>query len=251
MVSGPAFVVGGDALGTPESEWAAWPELGALPELTWPTRGRVVVVAPHPDDEVLGVGGLLRLASEQGTAIDVVAVTDGEACRLDWCAQVDVERRRAIRRAEVRAALRVLDVRADVVHCALPDGSVAAHEEALAELLAPRVAGAAWCLAPWRGDGHPDHEAAGRAAATAAERANVPLAEYPVWAWHWAVPGDGRLPWDRARRVDLPDEVGAAKAAAIAEFASQLEPAGAPGADAVLPAAVVERFHRPFEVVFV
>lgn len=249
--TGPAFVVGGDALGTPEDRWLAWPGWDALPELGDAALDdqRIVVVAPHPDDEVLGVGGLLRLAAARGSTVEIAAVTDGEACRLDWDA-LDVAERRTVRRAEVRAALACLGLDARITHHELPDGAVAAREPALAERLTEALRGATWCLAPWALDGHPDHEAAGRAARAAGARAGVPVAEYPVWAWHWAEPGDDRLPWSRARRVLLPPAVRAAKAAAIAEFRSQLEPAGSPHDDAVLPAAVVARFRRSFEVVF-
>ena len=48
-------------------------------------------------------------------------------------------------------------------------------------------------VAPWRRDGHPDREAAGRAAATAAVRTSATLWEYPVRFWHWATPDDA--PW--------------------------------------------------------
>ena len=40
---------------------------------------RVVVVAPHPDDEVLAAGGLMRWMACRGREVLVVGVTDGEA----------------------------------------------------------------------------------------------------------------------------------------------------------------------------
>ena len=78
------------------------------------------------------------------------------------------------------------------------------------------------CLAPWSRDVHADHEAAGRAARRVSERTLC----YPVWMWHWAVPGDPRVPWHRALRVSLPAAVAARKRAAIACFTSQLESRG-------------------------
>ena len=45
----------------------------------WPPVGPIVVVAPHPDDELLAIGATLAAASDAGTEITIVAVTDGEA----------------------------------------------------------------------------------------------------------------------------------------------------------------------------
>jgi len=73
--------------GTPEHAWQTcdwlWQrECTALDSLLG-GAGRVLVVAPHPDDELLACGGLMRLASDAGCRIQVVAVTDGEACYPD------------------------------------------------------------------------------------------------------------------------------------------------------------------------
>ena len=78
---------------------------------------RMVVVAPHPDDEILGCGGLLHHAVGQGIDVSVVAVTDGEACYPGepWWTP---ERLRSARRAELAAALGELGI--PVLH--LPPG---------------------------------------------------------------------------------------------------------------------------------
>jgi LmbE family N-acetylglucosaminyl deacetylase len=39
-----------------------------------------------------------------------------------------------------------------------------------------------WCLAPWEPDGHPDHDAVGRATAAACSAYRVPLLRYPIAA---------------------------------------------------------------------
>jgi hypothetical protein len=39
-----------------------------------------------------------------------------------------------------------------------------------------------WCLAPWELDGHPDHDAVGRATAAACSAYRLPLLRYPIAA---------------------------------------------------------------------
>jgi hypothetical protein len=66
--------------------------------------------------------------------------------------------------------------------------------------------------------------------------------------WHWATPDDPRVDWQRGRRIPLPREASAAKAAAVAAFVSQITPIEGV---TILPDHVLARFRRPFEVVFV
>ena len=47
----------------------------ALPAL----GARLLVLAPHPDDEVLGAAGMIDAAVRRGAAVRVVVATDGEA----------------------------------------------------------------------------------------------------------------------------------------------------------------------------
>src|SRR6185295_13542272 len=46
--------------------------------LTVPEGTRLLVVAPHPDDEVLGAGGLMQRVHETGGTVRVVYLTNGE-----------------------------------------------------------------------------------------------------------------------------------------------------------------------------
>jgi LmbE family N-acetylglucosaminyl deacetylase len=45
----------------------------------FPPGGRWLVLAPHPDDEVFGVGATLAIAAARGVEVRVVVVTDGGA----------------------------------------------------------------------------------------------------------------------------------------------------------------------------
>src|SRR5688572_23399293 len=48
----------------------------ANPELT--RFDRLLVLAPHPDDEVLGFAGLITAYRDQGKPVEVVVTTDGD-----------------------------------------------------------------------------------------------------------------------------------------------------------------------------
>jgi len=240
------------APGTPEAAWQRW-------GVTFPTFSllgcrRLVVVAPHPDDEILGLGGTMAIAAASGIRVDVVAVTDGEASHggSTTVTPADLATRRP---AESLAALAELGVPPRITRLGIHDGAVADHEPELASQLAEIIAddpAGTWCAAPWRNDGHPDHDATGRACALALRDTRVRLVEYPVWMWHWAAPGDASVPWSAARSVRLPNGIARAKRDAVARFASQLAaPDTEPDFAPILPQHVLARLLRATETVFV
>ena len=126
----------------------------------------------------------------------------------------------------------------------LGDGQVADEVDALRSALRDRVDGASLLVAPWRGDGHPDHDAAGRAAAAIAEEVGIRLLSYPVWLWQWAE--EDAVDGLALRRLDLPPSLQRAKAQAVACFRSQTEDGGD---GPVLTEAVRARAAWPWEVV--
>ncbi|AQA01930.1 LmbE family protein [Mycobacterium sp. MS1601] len=208
----------------------------------------LVVVAPHPDDETLGLGGTLAQLAAGGTEVSVVSVSDGGAA-YPGISKFDQLRLEQTRRAELDRAAAALGVKS-LTRLGLPDGAVADHEDRLADLLTEQLSGSgAWCAATWRGDGHPDHEAVGRAAAVASERAGVTFVEYPVWMWHWAQPADPDVPWQRAVSVPLDRQALGRKQRAAQCFRSQFEPPE-PGLDPVLPPIVLRRLLAVGEVLF-
>jgi LmbE family N-acetylglucosaminyl deacetylase len=148
-----------------------------LPEMNLPllnARSRVMLFAPHPDDESLAAGIYLQRAVAAGAALRVVYATDGE--RNCWPQRVlerkvrirETDRRRWGRRrqAEALAALHTLGVRRESVEfLSLPD-------QGLTDLLLSgcgatlqRLASAInlWqpthLLMPSPADTHPDHSA--------------------------------------------------------------------------------------------
>lgn len=237
---------------TPEHEWLASSRLRTLPEMDWGSSSRhAVIVAPHPDDETLGLGGTLAQLAEAGWRITLIAVTDGGAShpRSPTITPSVLCARRAGERVSALGRLGLRNAR--VVRVEVADGAVA-DCSFLAALIAKYLSSGDWCISPWRRDGHPDHDATGEAAAAAAAERGAYLGEYPVWAWHWAAPASDDLPWARARRIALSASDARAKHDAIAAYASQTAPlSDQPGDEVALGEAILAHFRRDFEVLFV
>lgn len=237
-----------DSPGTPAAVWNDAVAGLDLPALTFDGLDRVVVLGAHPDDETLGAGGLVGRAHDAGLQVDVVVVTRGEGSHPRSPTH-GRERLAAVRTEELRSAVGVLSPGSEPVILGRPDGAVAAHEEELASYLVDLVGdgGRTLLVAPWRRDGHPDHEAAGRASATAAARTDARLLEYPVWFWHWARPDDA--PWTAALRLDLDADTLRRKGAAIAEHRSQVRALSEQDGDEVLlDADFLSHFAAPYEI---
>ncbi len=234
--------------GTPTQTWLD-AEL-QLPELDLRGCPEVLVVGAHPDDETLGFGATAHLLAEARVRVQIVSASDGGAAFPDQ-SLLQRFRLERTRRAELHQAAGLLGLNVPIC-LGLPDGEIAEHEERLADLLTEildtKPVGT-WCAATWRGDGHPDHEAVGRAAAIAVQRTGAVLVEYPVWMWHWALPDDGAVPWHRGYRIPLNPAAVQRKTLAAQCFHSQFVPP-APDADPVLPPFVLRRLLAVGEVVF-
>lgn len=228
--------------------WRAEIDRRGLPTFDIAAHRRVVVVAAHPDDETLGVGGVLQALHAAGAHLSLVVATDGEAAYPDLDAAARAELGR-VRRLELVAALRAqgLDGMA-VTWLGLPDSGLAGNTDVLRAALVPLLAEADAYLAPWPGDPHPDHRAAGLAAAAAAP-VTVHGWSYPIWMWAWLGPQDATIPWDRARSVRLDPAARAARRAAVDCFVSQVEPR-ADGAQPVLAEGLLEHVDREVDLVF-
>ncbi len=216
-----------------EEDWLA----RLLPVETWfPPDKPALIIAPHPDDETLGAGGLIASHRQRGFPVTVVAVTDGEAAYLD---APDLA---PIRRREQDEAVRALGVDQPITRLALPDSAVAAHEAELGHLLAKLVAPGMLVLAPWTHDFHPDHEACGRAALKVCASAGAELVFYLFWTWH-------RRPMDvlsgvSLLRFELDTHLQARKQIALSCHRSQLTH---DTGDPILPESLLAPARRNFE----
>jgi LmbE family N-acetylglucosaminyl deacetylase len=221
---------------------------------------RVLVVAPHPDDECLGCGGAIELLRAQGCDVQILVISDGAMSHPN-SQRFPAPALRAVRAAETRAAMALLGVQAEAIRfLGLPDGAIptqgAEFDQALQQCrvhltqVSPQL-----IFLPQRHDPHPDHRASWQLIWMALQAQNlmqhslVRLLEYPIW--NWDINQRYTLPEDlTAWRLDIRSSI-AQKVKAIQVYRSQVsdliddDPAGFR-----LSTTMLDYFYQPWEVYF-
>lgn len=140
-------------------------------------QGPLLVVSPHPDDDVIGCGGLIQQAVAQGEFVHSVHLTSGElgapgtdpAVVLEW------------RERDARAAGALLGI-SRIEFFEEPDGALAdsgALNARLREFIAfhrPRT-----ILVPHEAEAHPDHRAANEIVRRLLPMTGIDVLTYEVW----------------------------------------------------------------------
>jgi len=213
----------------------------------------LLVLAPHPDDESLGCGGLIAACCAAGHDVYVLVVTDGAASHTG-SARYPPSHLATLRQSETAAAMAALGLpRERLEFLGLPDGRAPLHGRKFREA-ADRIAafaisfGIGSICTTWMHDPHRDHRAAHLLGRAAARKVGTWLFSYPIWGWRLApstwLPDAPVL----GVRLDIADHV-AAKREAIFCHASQTS--GLIGDDPNgfrLDPAFISLFLRPFEV---
>ena len=193
-----------------------------------PPLDRVLIVAPHPDDEVIGTGGLVQRAIAAGGAVHVAILTGGgnnpwpqRAIYRKWRVTTADQREWIGRRIHesTRGLSRLGAPAGCVSFLDFPDQGLSrlarANDDRVTRAIASAVAGfrPTLVIAPSRFDLHGDHRAASWFTHEAVAK-RVPIATYVV---------HGRAPAPRTLFViRLEAHEQAAKRGAIESHASQL-----------------------------
>jgi LmbE family N-acetylglucosaminyl deacetylase len=208
-----------------------------LPAFT--SHSRLLLFAPHPDDESLACSILLQRAVRAGAAVRVVYVTDGDdnpwpqrVLERKWRLNATDRRRWGrLRRTEALTALRVLGVNGSVAHfLGLPDQKLTATLMCDCQSALARFAGiiADWrptdLLAPSISDTHPDHSAlAVMLRLVLSESFSEPMATGQMAVWSYVVHGSSPAFFDRAATICQSHREAAAKLGAIRCHKTQLK----------------------------
>ena len=148
-------------------------------------RGRVLVVAPHFDDEVIACGGTLIQHKRIGSEVAVVFLTDSGGL-----SQSEYRRKEnaALRKKETEAVAETVgyEIAGMLDHL---DGRLPASTDLLSKQLVEILK--SWkpdqIICPFPTDGHEDHQAAAAAVATAARRSGFKgtIWAYELWSTLW------------------------------------------------------------------
>jgi LmbE family N-acetylglucosaminyl deacetylase/SAM-dependent methyltransferase len=241
--------------GTEEVAWAASGiaglrelplDSGELADMTF------ILLAAHPDDESLGAGGLLSRLTGASAEVEVLLCSAGEASH-PGSPTTTRERLAAARLAEFGAAMSGLGLAGRWQFLELADGKLAQDRAVIALHLKQAVGRHPGpperlvLVAPYRGDGHIDHDTVGAVAAELAGAGGHGLLEYPIWYWLWAAPE--HQAWQNWVRLPLSDGEQRAKRAAMRSHASQVQPLSEHRGDEVLlTKQFLAHFERPFEI---
>ncbi len=131
---------------------------------------KILVVAPHPDDETLGAGGLLALYDH----CDVIVVTDGRMGNPEW----NADKTARVREKELEEAMEAAGVK-KVYRLGFHDSRLRGNE---------RLSGADirkydYIFLPGKYENHPDHTAVNKIFRHLAKSQNryCPIYEYEIW----------------------------------------------------------------------
>lgn len=209
---------------------------------------RTVIVAPHPDDEVIGCGGLIARMLAQGKKPHVIILTGGEGS-LGSQSGIDREDIIKARRNLTHEALTELGLPMENLHeFNLADGHIGeSTEEQLNEVreciigLNPDM-----LLVPHWGEGWPDHINVSKLFTKGLPN-NCEVWEYCVWMWYYNVWRG--LDWKNASVLRLTKEEQSLKNRAIDEYVLPLSPIGRPWSGD-LPPIFLKAARGPVELYF-
>lgn len=193
-----------------------------------PEIDRVVVVSPHPDDEILGCGGLVTRLNQQKKEVNILLLTKGENCTTQIAPETLIVERRKLTEQVLEAVgqpkerVYYLDFTDGNIHPDDPESKKLKH---LLEQINPQAV-----FVPSRFEGWNDHLQSNLIVQRFLENnTTVNLFEYCVWLW-FTTPFQKafNISWKNARLLKIDKKEQQLKKEAIAIYMDAKNPQGIP-----------------------
>lgn len=212
-------------------------------------KDKVLIVAPHPDDEVLGCSGLIQRMIENGKQVHIVILSGGgkshqSCCHIDESTLIDSRRNLS------RKAAEILGLPLNQLHFLdYPDGRISYNDpetqrlQTLIEKISPDA-----IFVPHKGEGWSDHIEAGKIVREIIRTKSTPiqLYEYCVWFWYY---NTWNIDWKNAFVLKMNQREHRIKLKAIDAYVKPLAPCGKPWSG-VLPRIFVKANQWNCELYF-
>lgn len=147
-------------------------------------KKKIIVFAPHPDDETLGCGGSIAKKTREGYEVFVVVITDGRYLflkTLNIDSDPSPEEVKEIRKEEVKRATEILGLpQENLLFLDFVDGTLEKCEEDLEEKISEILSknSPAEIYFPSEKDFHPDHRATNRVVRNAVKKLGLTVPRY-------------------------------------------------------------------------
>ena len=188
--------------------------------------GNIVILAPHPDDEVFGCGGLIAHLVAEGHAPHVIVLTGGGGSHRGCCSTAESDIISARRELTHKAMAALGLPESNIYELNFTDGHICEgnpverHKlDTLISELKPDV-----MLVPYHGEGWPDHLAA-RDLGMELAGDDTEIYEYCVWMWYYR---QKNIDWNNAYVLKMTKAEHQKKLEAINIYHSALAPCGKP-----------------------
>ncbi len=215
-------------------------------------EGRIVIVAPHPDDEVIGCGGLIARLISHGNPPHIIIMTGGEGSH-NGCCNTSKDDIVNARRHLTRSALDILGMPDNYIHeLNFQDGNINGNDtevESL-KLLITDINPQSVFVPHW-GEGWPDHINTAKLIRKIINSSSLltkpQVWEYCVWMWYYNVWRG--LDWKNCYKVAMDKEELNLKRKAMDAYISPLAPCGKPWSG-VLPTLFINANRGNTELYF-
>ncbi|MDD4712268.1 MAG: PIG-L family deacetylase [Bacteroidales bacterium] len=201
------------------------------------TSDKILIISPHPDDEILGCGGLIIQMIQQGKEVFIVFMTKGENCKSKIDSKILIAERRKL----TNIALNIVRLSMDHVYFLdFIDGKINFGDpemeklKALIDEIAPQTV-----FVPHHFEGWNDHVQSNQIIKILIKDKPIKLFEYCVWFWY-TMPFSKvfDLEWKNARILKMDKKVNQTKIKAINLYMDGKDPEGLPYSG-VLPSILI------------